>query len=129
MSRLAGVIAAGLVVTSAPDPAVDIAATRLFVTTTAVSVEIRVENATLANAIFTQRSGPPSLRASTAGDTLQIRGNESGVTASMQVDAVLTGVHAHSDVVWTVAATPAGSVQIDVANQNNGAATAVDRFD
>src|SRR5262245_33625409 len=107
MSRLAGVIAAGLIVTSAPDPAIDMSAARMFVTTTAASVEIRVENAAIANAIFTQRSGSPSLRASTAGDTLQIRGNEAGVTASVQVDAVLTGVHAHSDVVWTVAVTPA----------------------
>ena len=129
MSRLAVVVAASLIVTSAPDPAIDIAATRLFVTTTAVSVEIRVENATIANAIYTQWSGPPSLRPTTVGNTLQIRGNEAGVTASVQVDAVLTGVHAHSDVVWAVALTPPGSAQIDVANQNHGAATAVDRFD
>src|SRR5215510_5910129 len=129
MTRLASVVAASLIVTTAPDPATDIVATRLFVTTTAVSVEIRVENATIANAIYTQWSGPPSLRPSTVGNTLQIRGNEAGVTASVQVDAVLTGVHAHSDVVWAVALTPPGSAQIDVTNQNHGAATAVDRFD
>lgn len=135
MSRVARVVTAWLSAVSlvqtvgAPDPATDIAATRIFVTTTASGVEVRIDHATLANAIFTQRSGRSSLRTSTADNTIQIRENAAGAAAVVQVDAILTGVKADSVVLWNVALGSPGSAQIEVANQNHGAATTVDRFD
>jgi len=113
----------------ASDPAVDLVVARLIVTTTATGVDIRVENATLANAIFAQRIGPSSVRTSSAENTIQINGNAEGTTATLQIDTVLAGVKPRSLVLWNVAVASGGTVEIEVANGNRAAPAAVDRFE
>ena len=50
---------------SAPsDPATDLVRTRLFLTTTAPAIDLTVQGASLANAVFTLRAGPESVRLS-----------------------------------------------------------------
>jgi hypothetical protein len=115
--------------TGPPDPAIDVVAARLFVTTIAAGVDVRIDHATIANAIFTQRAGPSSLRTSTVDNTIRISANTAGTTATIQVDAILTDVKADSVVLWSVTLASTGGVQIEVANQNHGAPTTVDRFD
>src|SRR5438046_1650041 len=95
--------------TAAADPATDLVAVRLLLTTTASGVELSVENAQLANGLFTTLTGPAGLRTRSTDNTISISGNSPAASATVQVDAILAGVRARTSVGWTVTLTSDGS--------------------
>lgn len=114
---------------TAPDPATNLVRTRLFVTTTASSVDVAVDGARVATAIPTVRLGPVTIRTNLEQDTLRITGNFPGQTADVQIDTILAAVPANGSVGWTL--TPAGTAatRLEVQNLNRENPAAVDRFD
>ena len=78
--------------TAPADPATELVRTRLFLTTTAPALDLTVDGALLANAVFTLRSGPESVREVIDHNTIHIIRNPERAPLDLQIDTILAGV-------------------------------------
>src|SRR5262245_56328432 len=113
---------------SAADPAVDLVRTRVFLTTTASAIDMAVEGVTLANAVFTQRGGPGSVRAVVDHNTIHFTRNPDRAAIDFQIDMILADVRPSGTVGWTLASESPASSRLDIRNANTGESR-VDSFD
>jgi glycosyl hydrolase family 99 len=110
------------------DPATNLVRTRAFLTTTTSSLDLAIDGASLANAVFTLRHGDPSVRTATDGNTIRVTRNPQGSTADFEIDMILADVPAHATVGWTLTAEAPARTRLEIQNVNSGQSP-VDAFD
>jgi len=85
------------------DPATELVRTRLFLTTSAPALDLTVEGASLANAVFTLRAGPETVREVIDHDTIHIIRNPERAPLDLQIDTILAGVRPGTTIGWRLA--------------------------
>jgi glycosyl hydrolase family 99 len=110
-----------------PDPATNLVRTRALFSTTATTIDLSIDGARLANALFTLRSADSAVRASFDGNILRIVGNARGSAIDVEIDMILAGVIEGTSVAWNVDAGGTANARLDIVNIN-GAPMAVDTF-
>ena len=110
------------------DFAVALVRTRAFLTTTAPAVDLTIDGAMLANAVFTQRAGPTSVRTVIDHNTMHVIRNTAGETVDLQIDMVLARVPPGRTVGWTIDSETPVRTQLEIRNVNQ-AESVVDRFE
>jgi hypothetical protein len=114
---------------SAPsDPATDLVRTRLFLTTTAPAIDLTVHGASLANAVFTLRAGPESVREVIDHDTIHVTRNPERAPLDLEIDTILAGVVPKATVGWRLASEAAAPARLEVWNVTRRGAARVDEF-
>ena len=108
------------------DPAKDLVRTRIFLTTTATTIDLSVDGAALANAEFTARRAGASLRATFDRGVIAVSGNPQGSEVDLQIDAILAGVTERSSVGWKIVADR--QARLEILN-SNGTPSPVDTFE
>ena len=111
------------------DPATALVRTRAFLTTTAPSLDLTIEGASLANAVFTLRAGPESVRAVIDHDTIHFTRNPEGTAFDYEIDLILAGVAPGSTVGWRIANERPVRTRLEIWNVNRGGSARVDLFD
>jgi hypothetical protein len=125
---LAGLLGAGDAASSEQDFAVALVRTRAFLTTTAPAIDLTIDGVLLANAVFTQRAGPSSVRTVIDHNTIHVIRNTAGETVDFQIDMVLARVPSGRTVGWTITPETPARTQLEIRNVNSGE-SAVDRFE
>src|SRR5262245_24583526 len=74
------------------DPAADLVRVRLFLSTTASALDLAIDGALVANAVFTLRSGLPAVRMDLDRNTLHLTRNVQGASFDGQIDLILAAV-------------------------------------
>jgi Glycosyl hydrolase family 99 len=113
---------------AALDPAQNLVRTRAFLTTTAAAVDFAVDGASLANAVFTVRNGPASVRTVIDRNTIHVTGNSQGSSLDLEIDMILADVLAGTTVGWTLSTGSSARSTLELRNVN-GPQAAVDSFD
>ena len=111
-----------------PDPATQLVRARLFLTTSAPALDLTVEGASLANAVFTLRAGPESLREVIDHNTIHIIRNPERAPLDLQIDAILAGVLPGTTIRWKLASESATPARLEVWNVTRRGALRVDAF-
>src|SRR5262249_62104428 len=110
------------------DPAADLVRVRLFLATTASALDLAIDGALVANAVFTLRSGLPAVRMDLDRNTLHLTRNVQGASFDGQIDLILAAVPPRASVGWSLSAAEPSSARLEVRNVN-AASTPVDTFD
>ncbi len=117
-----------LLSTAPADPATELVRTRLFLTTTAPALDLTVEGASLANAVFTLRSGPESVREVIDHNTIHIIRNPERAPLDLQIDTILAGVVPRATIGWRLASESAAPTRLEVWNVTRRGTSRVDEF-
>jgi Glycosyl hydrolase family 99 len=117
-----------LLSTAPADPATELVRTRLFLTTTAPALDLTVEGASLANAVFTLRSGPESVREVIDHNTIHIIRNPGRAPLDLQIDTILAGVLPRTTIGWRLASESAVPTRLEIWNVTRRGASRVDEF-
>jgi hypothetical protein len=110
-----------------PDPAANLVRTRILLTTTAASLDLTIDGASLANAVFTLRRSLSSVRMDLDRNTIRMTRNQQGSPVDVEIDTILADVPSQSVVGWSLAGPLAGT-RLEIRNVN-GPPSAVDAFD
>ena len=110
------------------DPATELVRTRLFLTTSAPALDLTVEGASLANAVFTLRAGPETVREVIDHDTIHIIRNPERAPLDLQIDTILAGVRPGTTIGWRLASESAAPARLEVWNLTRRGALQVDEF-
>ena len=110
------------------DPAVNLVRTRIFLTTSSGALDLSIDGAILANAVFTIRRGLPAVRMDIDRNTIRMTRNQQGSPVDVQIDMILAGVAPRTAIGWSITSTTPASTRLDFRNLN-GPELPVDVFD
>jgi len=98
--------------------AVDLIRARVFLTTTAPNLDLTIDGASLANAVFSIRTGLPTVRMEIDRNTIRMIRNLQGSPVEVEIDLILAGVPPRAMVGWTAGGPAAAGTRLEIRNVN-----------